>query len=106
MEMSTRLDDEHLQEIINLYKKVLREVICRAHNEDALFPIRLTITNPDESWSAEVDLVDQMFSARHGAGEVKMKFPLRIEAVDARNDQVASAILAVQDTANLDTTLR
>src|SRR5271155_4147083 len=86
------------QDLVALYLDATRNVIRKARDEKAVFPVRLSMTNRNgESWGADVTLVGRGFDVKHDEVDVALEFPFRIVAIDSVGDQVAVMTLDTMD---------
>ena len=83
---------------VALYQDATTNVIRKARDEKAVFPLRLNVANRNgESWGADVTLVGRGFDVKHDEVDVALKFPLRTVAIDSVGDQVAAMTLHMMD---------
>jgi|SRR5277367_4612583 len=73
-----------------LYQSAMRRLVNKAYEEQAKFPLAVAVTTANGgAWGAAITLRGSEFDCKH-FGTVSITFPLRMVAIDARNDRVAS----------------
>jgi hypothetical protein len=80
-----------------LYRGAVRRLVSRAREEGAKFPLVILVTSGlGEMWTAVVTLAGSEFNVKHQAGvTVLLRFPLKMVAIDAQGDTVATLDLSV-----------
>src|SRR5258708_36965923 len=101
----TEINRSYGESLTATYQSAMYNLICKAREESAVFPIEVAVTNANgESWSAVITIKDgSQFDVKHRASDprgISLVFPLRMVAADATGDQVATMVVLLPEWRN------